>query len=441
MALNFDLYYHFLQYSIENNKFIPKNTAIIKHINKNEITNFYARSKEWQDVLKNYTNKWEDRLNALGEVAKSNTIENLFKVSSALGIFQEGENGIRAKKFVLEEILKMAPNEIHNNFSGLDTHKNGYNEEFAKFYIKNYRHAENEEYKFLEKANELETGDVEIKNYTSAVYNNWNKVKEAFPNKSVFADRERGSENNNLTEADVVNAVSIVIYQNVHKGCEELAELSGKYGYTQSMFEELQRTFEQGKEIKPDEMILKIAEDDMNKKVSYKFLPKDSVEGLFIGEKTNCCQTVHDAGAECLRYGATKPNSGFIAFYSGNRLIGQSWVWYNEKTGVVCLDNIEVPRIWQKHLKKEEFKNEFLNCIKRLSTGIKQDMEKSGKNVSQVTIGAGYNDLPGIESFEAIDVTGKKTLPDNYNNYSDAKEVQYLVSSFKEKVKEEEHTA
>ena len=152
-----------------------------------------------------------------------------------------------------------------------------------------------------------------------------------------------------------------------------------------------------------------------------------------LGEKTNCCQTIDNAGGSCVEYGATKPNSGFIKFTLDGQIIGQSWIWYNQETGMVCLDNIEVPTIWEKELKKAEVEKSFLDCLKRLSIAIKTEMEKNGHKVSIITIGEGFNDLPGLDKFTLVSVAGKHMLPEDYYGYSDAKMSQFILATFKEK--------
>ena len=125
-------------------------------------------------------------------------------------------------------------------------------------------------------------------------------------------------------------------------------------------------------------MILRVEEDKFEGKgVKYELLAKDNPEGLILGEKTNCCQTINDNGKSCMIYGATKPNSGFVKFTLNGQIIGQSWVWYNELKNVVCLDNIEIPTIWLNRFKKrEDLTKTFQQCLIRLANGFINEMEK-----------------------------------------------------------------
>ena len=286
---------------------------------------------------------------------------------------------------------------------------------------------------FLERVEVDDWDREEIVNYTANAYNNWEKVKKAYPNRTVLAHREHGSENNNLTEEDIFNALKMTYYENVDEDNEEMAEIVGKYGYSQKEFEELQEWYNIAKKIEQKDVVLNVGKDTETSGVIFELLEKNNAEALILGEKTNCCQTVNDAGSSCVEYGITKPNSGFVKFMSSDKIVGQSWVWYNEKTGVVCLDNIEVPTIWQKEMHKKEFQTSFINCIKRLASSFEQEMEKNGHKVRAVTIGSGYNDLQGIDTFERRQ-TNKTVLPEDYNGYSDAISSWYVVPTKQKKL-------
>lgn len=421
---NIETLYPFLDYALQNNKFIPKNVGVILNTKPEDIPNFYQKAGEWREILNTYLKTQQDNLMTCSQSEVEETISGLYQMCVMLGLFQEGENGKTAKQFILQEVIQMHP-DLVRQYGDMNTREYGYNEEYAKFYIKNYRPGINDdECEFLVSPIKDNSGERKI-NYAPKAYNNWQKVKEAYPNKTVLADRERGSENNNLTEENILYIFKDIKYEHIFEGNEEMAIKVGRYGYTQYEFETLQQWYETSKTVK-DNMILKIAEDSETTGITFKVLEKDDIEGLIIGEKTNCCQKVNDAGKYCVEYGMTKPNSCFVKFCLGNRIIAQSWVWYDEKTGVVCLDNIEVPTIWYDYMKKESVEKSFLNCLIRLAKAIKSEMEKNGMTVTAVTIGAGYNDIPGVDKFERIETT-KDCLPDDYSDYSDAIEVQYVI--------------
>lgn len=445
---NFSKAIPFYNYAIDNKRFIPKNIGVLTKTKPSEIESFYKYSKRWQTVLsgfvKNQIDKKFVRVDINGKINDfykgelEQAATNLYQACVMLGLFQDGQNGLDALDFITNNIITLHHYDIHKMFDSYDTKKVGYNEEFAKFYIKNYTEPEYfggkfEFFMFKKFTPYSENNDEEsfVKDYGSLAYNDWEKIKEVYPNKSVIPDREQASENNNLTLNDIITAVDTKIYKNVLEGNEDLAELIGKYGYSQEDFEILQQYYEEAKKIK-DKVILATEKDTETEGVRYELLEKDDIESFVLGDKTNCCQKLHGAGEECMVYGATKANSGFVKFMIDGKLVGQSWVWYNEETKEVCLDNIEIPTIWLKKIEKKEGQESFLKCLSRLADGFKSEMEKQGHEVKKVTIGAGYNDLAAIRNLEEIHPAGTN-LPQDYNGYSDATSTQYVVPILEKK--------
>ena len=412
----------FCLYAIKNKKFIPKNKEIIASINENEIENYYQFSKVWKDILTQFINNNEE--------TTDEGVADLFKLSSVLGLFQP-EFSKRAKEFLEKHILIKTNDEIHTLFGGFNTRENGFNTEFANFFMSNYR----EPYTTVEDIGVVkipflhlyDEDEAEIINYISAVYNSWSTIKDVYPNKTVLAHREHRSENNNLTEENVLEALHLTIYKNVDEGNEQMHDTVNCYGYTQEEFETLQSWWNEGKQIAPEQMILSTYEDTAEKGITYELLKKDNPLGLIIGEKTNCCQVVNNAGRDCVKYGATKPNSGFIAFYHKNKIVGQAWVWYNKETETVCLDNIEIPTIIEKKM-TNKFVDSFIDCLKRLANGIIESMSENCYSVKQVTIGATYNTLKDFFEDFGVIKGSKSPLPADYeNSYSDACNIQYII--------------
>ena len=204
---------------------------------------------------------------------------------------------------------------------------------------------------------------------------------------------------------------------------EELAELVGKYGYSQEQFEKIQDLFNIGKSINTK---LFIKKDDY-KKISYNLLEKDNPLTVVLGNITNCCQVIGGIGESCVKYGVTQPNSKFMVFDYDNTIIGQSWVWYDEKTKTICLDNIEVPTRYCKVIKHDEsLQKEFIDCLLRVAKNFKEEMKKHKLEVQHLTIGKGYNDIRDILDKEFNEVENASCLSDYYG-YRDSK-VQYEIS-------------
>lgn len=423
--------YPFVKYAIDNKKFVLNNIGIMLNTNENEIENFYKHTKEWKEVINAYSKRWEKLINnsVYLEYFSKNIFANLYQICSVLGLFQE--NNKETLEFIKENVIELSPSKLHKLYGKLNVKEHGYNKEFAQFYIKNFTSPQilesGAKLYFMEKqVQDLDESGAQIINYTASIYNNWEKIKDAYPNKTVVADRIRASQNNNLYLDEIIKVLNEIRYDNVLTGNEKMATMVSKYGYSQKDFELLQSWFESGKKLKKDDLILKIHDDEVLDGVTYKLMDKNDPETLIIGEKTNCCQTVDDSGKECVKYGVISPNSGFVKFSYNGKIIGQAWVWYNPKTKTVCLDNIEIPIIWIKQLKNKEILSSFESCLVRMANAFKSKMKENGDEVKLVTIGAGFVDLPGIEKFKRIKVN-QDHLPDDYMGYSDASIYQYII--------------
>jgi hypothetical protein len=74
---------------------------------------------------------------------------------------------------------------------------------------------------------------------------------------------------------------------------------------------------------------------------TWEFLPRSAGETLFIGEETDCCQSVGGVGETCAIYSQTHPTSGvFVVRDRHNKIIAQSWVWLSADSTAV-FDNVE----------------------------------------------------------------------------------------------------
>jgi len=457
----------FLLYAMENKvKFIPKNSGIM--LATANPADYYAHSKDWSEVLRTYTKKWGE-FNGQLDVKNpdSSKVVPLYKACVILGLFQddiapsalrtsqkESMNSV-AKRFILNSIVEIPPDRMEEYFGRCASWKIGFQYDFATFFIKNYREEmsvggdlvpflSKKVSSFVEELDdniqdveddipETEENQSEIVNYIKAVYEGWKTIEETYPNRvKLIPDRETGSENNNLTESEVIDVVTVVKYNNVLEGNEKLAEICGRYGYTQAEFDELQEWWEISKTIKQEDKLLQVEADSLNEKgIKYELLLNNDLETAFLGEETNCCQVVNNAGKECLEYGMTKLNSGFIKFSYNGAVIGQAWVWYNPKTKVVCLDNIELPTIWEKRMEKyPQFSKYFLDSLKRMSKGLYLGMQNHGFEVKAVTVGSGWNSLKVLESLNSIE--GKKSpVPEDYGDkYTDSDEKQFVLTSF-----------
>ena len=71
-------------------------------------------------------------------------------------------------------------------------------------------------------------------------------------------------------------------------------------------------------------------------------LPSNDPRGLLLGEYTNCCQSIDEAGEECAIAGTKQKDKGFLIVEDDGEILAQSWYWLdkNDPTHIV-LDSIE----------------------------------------------------------------------------------------------------
>lgn len=426
--------------------------SVVVNMPKSDIDLFYKNNnaKNWASIVKSCT---------LTEDANK---DSLFELAYALGVFSEnGKESKDATDFIKENIIGNYDEfDIHSKFSGLGVYTTKYNPEFAKFFMTNFKKNPN----FLITYNPM-TDDTY--NFCSLVYREFNDVLKAFPNKKIITRQD----NDRLTPELAISYFTEKRYDDVASEAKDLAKMIGRYGYSQEDYKRIEEWFLTGLNIvKTEKQKLKASKDfmidvlndlqgkmqernaenlvgnvavneepeiveverlvdlnhfDKSKVITYELLEKSDAIGAVLGNMTNCCQVLNSAGESCLKYGMTEPNSGFVTFRIGDKLIGQAWVWYDEKEKTVCLDNIEVPTKMLEILRKDSvMQNQFIDCLIRLKNGVQTAMGKD--KVNKVTIGLGYNDISKVlEQNFKVD-RNAKTLT-NYDGYTDAKN-QFVIT-------------
>lgn len=375
-------------------KFIPAK-QIFTNTPENMIENFYKHSKLWAEVFNKFAQSNGTTMKAILPQVK----EDFYKICFVSGLFQDDYKvRMQAKEFIETKIIgKFGQYPLHERFTGLNIYANGFNPNFAEFFIKNFGPD------FLIK----QTYDEDLKNinYFAQAYNNFSEIEKAYPNKVVTTN----TNNDKLTEEDVYKVISKITYSGIKTEQDQaLAELCSMYGYSQEDYKQLQDYMHEGERIKNEglENLFCLPDEVSSKNViTYRFLEKGDPLGGLLGEITNCCQTIHSAASSCCRHGMTNPNGGFVVFELEGKIIGQSWVWYDKQSEKICLDNVEVPRSAKNKAVTE--KSDFKNCLKRLSKNFKTAMKEKGRNVSYVTMGAGYNDILDVinKNFKKVNAT------------------------------------
>ena len=426
--------HEFKTYADENKKFIP-NIKIMLATKPEEIDNFYKYAKTWKALVMEYKSLWNEYWLNQDEFLGDEAITALYRACVVLGFFQDGQSRQfreRLNKFITSEIFSIKPMELVIVYGGFKTETNGYNSEFAKFFLMNYtkpKMQNNVKLHFMERLEDSSVGnESRLIRYGVKAYNKWDIIKNALPQKSVLNAREFGSKNFGLTEDEVIAVLKNMTYANIDEDNKEMHNTVNKYGYSQEDFEKLQLWWNKGKNIRQAEMILTAGYDVNNEDITYEMLNKNNPVALVIGEPS--CQRVDGEASSAVEYGVTKLNSGFVCFKIKDKIFAQAWIWYNTETQIVCLDNIELYRLPSLQ-ENNNFESGLIKCLVRLAKNTVKHMGSKGYNVKMVTVGAGFNTINALTKFKAIEGDLSPTPKDYAEGYSDARIKQYIIYDVK----------
>lgn len=180
----------------------------------------------------------------------------------------------------------------------------------------------------------------------------------------------------------------------------------------------------------------------MKDEYSYEILRLDDMEGLVVGNKTQCCFKVLGNGYSCLKHALTSKNGRILAIKKNNEILSHSWIWRNGD--LLCLDNIEI----SKKISQVDFFEVYLRLFDEI---IEESFKMEGFDscIKNITIGFTNFDkkVNGIENYpcfisKTCDLKEKNfgeklgqnrifvdVLPQPLEEvgYSDSKNVQYLI--------------
>lgn len=174
----------------------------------------------------------------------------------------------------------------------------------------------------------------------------------------------------------------------------------------------------------------------------YEVLKLSDMEGLSVGNKTDCCFTVLGKGFSCLKHAVTSKNGRIFVIRKNGHILAHSWLWRNGD--LLCFDNIEI----SKTINEVDFFDVYLKFVDEML--LKSFIHEGVENcIKHVTIGFAHLDkiINGIEEYPCMisntcDLELKgfyKRLgknrrfveflpqPIEHVDYSDSKNVQYLI--------------
>jgi hypothetical protein len=436
-------------------RFIPPE-ATLGFFPPNEFEKFYlhGNNQKWGQLVK------ELGYDKLPEETKENSVVSLMKLYYSLGGFAESEAARdKAYKYITQHICgndkqnhyetdffggyesngncrmspdevqnyRLSPDEVHGAFDGFNI-AGAYNPKFADFFMRYYK--DNKNFMCL-------NSNGGYQNYLTPAHNSFDEIVQNYPNRVVAGNTQREL----LSPQFVADCCIISHYENIDKGNEPLAQMVGKYGYSQKQFEQMQYTYNNAKQIK-DKYVITADKAKEQDGITYRVLQKDDPLGMVLGDITNCCQRLGSAGASCVDDGYKNPNAGFLVFeeqLSGEdpRILGQAYIWYDPVTKTVCFDNIEIPDGVLNELRSGANTDRklstlnFIKAVEKSAEGIITGMRAKGVEVERVTTGVGYNDLQTeLETSFGKAETNNLAYHRDYDGYSDAKKGQFVIKTY-----------
>lgn len=79
-----------------------------------------------------------------------------------------------------------------------------------------------------------------------------------------------------------------------------------------------------------------------NENEQVRILDANDERQIMLGVLTACCQRLDGTGEACMIEGLINPDSGFLVFERGPKVLAQSWIWLTEDLTCLVMDNIEL---------------------------------------------------------------------------------------------------
>ena len=241
-----------------------------------------------------------------------------------------------------------------------------------------------------------------------------------------------------------------LFYENIHVGNEKLAFWAYKYKYSEEDFLKVQELFEKAK-IREKTSIPPVTTQTQNN-YRGRVLNTDDPLVLFVGEITNCCQILNDAGESSWEHSAINKNGSVFVIEEvdnyGNpvKVIAQSWVWRNVDR--LCFDNIEMV---DDYVKENNLQETIIEIYEQAGYLILEKDEKyllsllEEKKITQdvfdtwilkdITVGLNYTEL--LEDILDKKPKAKIVKPLGDKLYSDAEKEQVIIAQISDEKRKE----
>ena len=392
------------------------------------------KDKNYEDVMKYIYKKYYKE----NEYKTNNTYKLVTDIQNAKS--KNKKEGAKIEREIKGFITKyddskiMTPEKIHRIFDGTDMkYKPGF-------------------YEFFENNLGEILKDVDKQKMVSKVQRSWEKIEEAHLGQKITFDK-------------CGKYLAKIEYDNVEEQDLEIAKLSSLCGYSQKDFDKIKEIYKEQLQ-RNESSIPQIEGKNEKAGLKYKVLGLKDPTAIFVGELTDCCQALNNAGESCMKHSVTSKNGRILIVQDEQgKILSQSWIWRNK--GTLCFDNIEAVKkdsenkkvvgndvletvkmaakdfirtdkagleIWQK---QEENKIEKQKENKEIT---KEEYEEKKKNIelirkqqlSKVTVGVGYTDV----DLKGLPKDKENIYPEENVAYIDDSRTQLILAEDEELEKE-----
>jgi hypothetical protein len=143
-------------------------------------------------------------------------------------------------------------------------------------------------------------------------------------------------------------------------------------------------------------------------------LPIGDVRGLFLGQMTDCCQSIGGVGSACAAHGYISEQGGFFVLENAKgKIVGQTWAWRG-KGGEMCFDSLET---LGDHVKDGQWEKLLAEVGKELAA-------RKDHDVTALHIGMGGKTPDSLQrAFRSATLA----TPRDHTSYRDSTNVQIRV--------------
>jgi len=145
-------------------------------------------------------------------------------------------------------------------------------------------------------------------------------------------------EDRRLPTAEIVAVIRASAYGSEASLNRALAEECGRWGVSKERFSKYVRRYSEGLAAIKEETVPGFPTVRDGELTAYR-LARGDVRGLFLGEHTDCCQSVGNIASSCAWHGATGRDGGFVVVERRGQIVAQSYIWRDG--GFVVFDSLE----------------------------------------------------------------------------------------------------